>query len=121
MKYLARKDWLILVLFFALVLSLTSFSIFALTLDETPFEGTLSRTPVAGFSAGVGLCLLIPIGVITLPIALFTYGAAGGVSYEWYFASLPLFATVIYTLCLALALAMYNERERRKLKTKTSR
>jgi hypothetical protein len=121
MKYLAKKDWLILALFFVLVLSLTSFAAFALTLDETPFEGALSRTPVAGFSAGVGLYLLIPIGVITLPIVLFTYGAAGGVSYEWYFASLPLFATIIYSLCFALALAMYNEREGRKLETKTPR
>lgn len=121
MKYLAKKDWLILALFFVLVLSLTSFSIFALNLDETPFEGTLLRMPVAGFSSGVGLCLLIPIGMMTIPIVHLTYGLAGGVSYEWYFASLSWIATIVYTLCLALAIAMYNERERRKLKSKTPR
>lgn len=109
MKYLTKKDWFIVALFFLLILVCSSLFPFV---DETPLEG---KMPIQlAVPAVAGFALLIPVAAISMPIVIIVGSVTGSVAYEGYFGVLPWITAVIYSLFLIIALAIYNDRKRKK-------
>lgn len=101
MKYLSKKDWAIIVLFFVFVLAVTSFAVFMFRFDETPYESIMGHIPAASFFVGIGFILLRPLFMLT---AWLFFPFAG------FWQLIPWLAAILYTVFLALGLAMYNDR-----------
>lgn len=109
MNYLTKKDWAIIVLFFLFVLVATSFP---MLIDESPLEPNLPWHLAMLFVTG--FVLIIPIGVVTMPIAHVINALGIGTSYDFIFQIMPWLAAFFYSILLMLGLAMYNKSKKSK-------
>ncbi|MCK9361007.1 hypothetical protein M0Q28_02135 [Patescibacteria group bacterium] len=110
MKFLTKKDWLLIGLFFILVLTLTSFAVFAMRLDETPYESMLGNMPVVTAFMGIGLVLFLPIHFL-ITIILNSTSELGFILQPAYLNWMPVFVAGLYSSIFAFCLMKWNTRK----------
>lgn len=110
MKYLSKKDWALIVLFFFFVMTVASLAVVAMHLDETPLEGSLPATILS--LAGVGILFFLPVHYVALTYLQLT-GKYMIITTPGYLGVIPVITAIFYSMIFGFVLSRWNRRKQR--------
>ncbi len=109
MKYLSKKDWAMVVLFFSFVMTVVSLAVVYMRLDETPLEGSLPVT-ISGL-AGVGILLFLPVHYAAIVYLQLTNKFLI-ITTPGYLGVIPVITAIFYSMIFAFVLSRWNRRKK---------
>jgi hypothetical protein len=108
MKYLTKKDWMLIVLFFIFVTTIVSLAVLVMHLDETPLENSLPAT--ISMLAGVGILLFLPVHYVVGAYLQLTNQFLI-ITTPGYLGVIPVITAIFYSVIFGSVLSRWNRRK----------